>query len=484
MKTVKTEKELESANDQMPPSSARWALVSLALSMLLPSLGVSIPNVALPALAQAFSAPFQQVQWVVVAYLLAITVMIVSAGRLGDMIGRRQVMLGGIVVFTIASVACGMASTLEALIAARVAQGCGAAVLMALTVAMVRETVSKERTGSAMGLLGTMSAIGTALGPSAGGFLVAGSGWRAIFLIMVPLGLLNLYLAWRYLPVQRKTSAGAKGFDILGTVILGASLAAYALAVTSGKGHFGETNALLVGAAAAGMVLFLVTEAKVAAPLIEFSALKNATLSASLVMTALVSTVMMATLVVGPFYLARSLGLGEAIVGLVMAVGPAISSISGVPAGRIVDRMGAPTIIVFGLVQMAAGALALATLPQIFGVAGYVVALAILTPGYQLFQAANNTVVMMDVPQERRGVISGILSLARNLGLITGASVMGAIFAYASGGGDVAVAQPAAVAAGMRFTFVTAASLILVALAVAAVSRIRAARNPLPESST
>jgi len=139
---------------------------------------------------------------------------------------------------------------------------------------------------------------------------------------------------------------------------------------------------------------------------------------------------------------------------------------------------------VFGLVQMAAGALALATLPQIFGVAGYVVALAILTPGYQLFQAANNTVVMMDVPQERRGVISGILSLARNLGLITGASVMGAIFAYASGGGDVAVAQPAAVAAGMRFTFVTAASLILVALAVAAVSRIRAARNPLPESST
>ena len=170
--------------------SVRWALASLSLSMLLSSLGTSIANVGLPTLAQAFNASFQEVQWIVLAYLLAITTLIVSVGRLGDITGRRRLLLAGIVLFTVASVLCGVAPTLWLLIAARAAQGLGAAIMMALTMAFVGETVPKARTGSAMGLLGTMSAIGTALGPSLGGVLIAGLGWRAIFLVNVPLGIL------------------------------------------------------------------------------------------------------------------------------------------------------------------------------------------------------------------------------------------------------------------------------------------------------
>ncbi|MEU2630025.1 MFS transporter, partial [Kitasatospora sp. NPDC007106] len=153
------------------PSSARWALAALSLSMLLPSLGISIANVALPTLSVAFSAPFAAVQWVVLAFLLATTTTIVGAGRLGDLVGRRRLLLGGIVLFTVASLLCGAAPTLWLLIAARAAQGLGAAVMMALTMAFVGGTVPKERTGRAMGLLGTMSAVGTALGPSLGGLL-------------------------------------------------------------------------------------------------------------------------------------------------------------------------------------------------------------------------------------------------------------------------------------------------------------------------
>ena len=119
---------------------------------------------------------------------LAITTLIVSVGRLGDITGRRRRLLAGIVVFTAASVLCGAAPTLWLLVAARAAQGLGAAVMMALTLAFVGETVSKEKTGSAMGLLGTMSAIGTALGPSLGGVLIAVLGWQAIFLVDLPLG--------------------------------------------------------------------------------------------------------------------------------------------------------------------------------------------------------------------------------------------------------------------------------------------------------
>jgi MFS family permease len=228
----------------------RWALASLALSVLLSSLGTSIANVALPSLAEAFNASFQAVQWIVIAYLLAITTLIVSAGRLGDIIGRRRLLLIGIFLFTLASLLCGMAPTLWLLIAARALQGLGAAIMMALAMAFVGETVAKEKTGSAIGLLGTMSAIGTALGPSLGGVLIAGLGWRAIFFINLPLGVLTLFLAHRYLHVdQRKAKTERASFDTTGTLLLALTLAAYALAMTTGRGSFGQLNMALLLAA-------------------------------------------------------------------------------------------------------------------------------------------------------------------------------------------------------------------------------------------
>ncbi|WP_372659303.1 MFS transporter [Hydrogenophaga sp.] len=466
---------------QRRTAPARWALFSLALSMLLSSLGVSIANVALPTLAQAFSVPFHQVQWVVLAYLLASTVLIVSAGRMGDVWGHRRVLLAGILLFTLASLLCGVAPTLGTLIAARALQGLAAAILMALTVVLVRQAVPPEKTGSAMGLLGTMSAVGTALGPSLGGFLIAGPGWRAIFLIMVPLGLLNAVLAQRSLP-RREPATGlagpvGQGFDAWGTLVLGLTLAAYALAVTTGGGHWGRLNTALLFSACLGAGLFVWVQARVASPLIRLAALRDASLRASLGTNALVSTVMMATLVVGPFFLARALGLNPVLVGIVMSIGPLVSALSGVPAGRLVDRWGAPGGVATGLVALAAGAFALSVLPALFGVAGYVAAIALLTPGYQLFQAANNTAVMMNVPADQRGVISGLLSLSRNLGLITGASVMGAVFAWAAASHDMGTAPPDAVATGMRTTFVVAGVLMIAALAIFAATARRAVRD-------
>ncbi|WP_184459667.1 MFS transporter [Rhizobium aethiopicum] len=448
------------------PYSVRWALASLCLSMLLPSLGTSIANIGLPALAQAFGGSFQEVQWIVLAYLLAITTLIVSVGRLGDMSGRRRLLLIGILLFTLASVLCGLAPALWLMIAARALQGLGAAIMMALTMAFVGETVPKARTGSAMGLLATMSAIGTALGPSLGGVLIAGFGWPAIFLVNVPLGIVAFTLAYCFLPADVNMGKTKRaGFDMAGTLLLALALLAYALAMTTGRGSLGLLNLSLLAAAFFGAGLFVFAERKAASPLIRLAVFRNAVLSASLVMNALISTVMMATLVVGPFYLSRALGLSEAAVGAVMSIGPVISILAGVPAGRLVDRLDRPFVIAAGLVAMAAGAIALAVLP---GMAGYIAAIAILTPGYQLFQAANNTAVMADVGPDQRGVISGALNLSRNLGLITGASVMGAVFARASGTSDVAVAGPEAIHSGMQITFAVAAVAIAAALAIAA----------------
>jgi EmrB/QacA subfamily drug resistance transporter len=455
-------------------AAARWALASLSLSLLLSSLGTSIANVGLPTLAQAFGASFQQVQWVVLAYLLAITTLIVSVGRLGDLIGRKRLLLAGIGLFTVASGLCGLAPTLPLLVAARALQGLGAAVMMAITMALVGEMVPKARTGSAMGLLGTMSAVGTALGPSLGGVLLATLGWRALFLINLPLGALAVVLAWRCLPVDRKAaSQTVVRFDYPGTLLLALTLAAYALAMTLGRGHMGLVNLALLAAAALGVALFVRTEARAASPLVALAMFREAGLSAGLAMNALVSTVMMATLVVGPFYLARGLGLDAAWVGGVMAVGPVVSAVSGVFAGRMVDRWGAQRMVVAGLVAMVAGAVGLSVLPPLLGVAGYIAAMAVLTPGYQLFQAANNTVAMQDVRADQRGVTSGMLNLSRNLGLVTGASLMGAVFAWAVSTADVGAAPPADVATGLQITFAVAAALVVVALALGGRARVK-----------
>ena len=428
-----------------PAASALGVLASLALCTLLPSLAISSANVALPTLATAFGASFAEVQWIVLAYLLAITTLIVGAGRLGDLIGKRRLLLAGIALFTAASALCAMAPNLPLLIAARALQGVGAAAMMALTMALVGAALPKARTGSAMGLLGTMSAVGTALGPSLGGVLIGALGWQAVFAVNLPLGLLALALAWRHLPADQ--GQGATGFDLPGTLWLALTLAAYALAMTR---HLG-----LLAVAAVGLLLFLRTEARAASPLVRLEHLRDPALSTALAMNALVSAVMMATLVVGPFHLSGALGLGAATVGALMSVGPIVSALSGMPAGRLVDRFGTRRTTQLGLAAMALGCVLIALLPASLGAIGYVGPLVIVTPGYALFQAANNTAVMADVAAEQRGVISGLLTLSRNLGLITGASAMATVFA----------------AGGLRLSFAIATGALAFAIGLAKRSR-------------
>ena len=427
---------------ETPAAPVTGVLGSLALCTLLPALAISSANVALPTLAATFHAGLSQVQWVVLAYLLATTTLIVGAGRLGDLMGRRRLLLAGIALFTIASALGALAPTLPLLIAARALQGVGAAAMMALTMAMVGAALPRERTGSAMGLLGTMSAVGTALGPSLGGVLIGILGWQAVFAINLPLGLLALAMVWRCLPADSEPR-GAAGFDLPGTLWLALMLAAYALAMTLHAG--------LLAAAALGLWLFLRTEARTASPLVRLDGLRDPALSAALAMNAIVSAVMMATLVVGPFHLSGELGLGAVTVGALMSIGPLVSAFSGLPAGRLVDRFGTRRMALLGLAAMALGCLLIAVLPASFGAIAYVGPLVIVTPGYALFQAANNTGVMADVAAEQRGVVSGLLTLSRNLGLITGASAMGAVFA----------------AGGLSLSFAVATALVVVALVLA-----------------
>lgn len=388
------------------PGAARGALTALSLATLLSALGTSIANVGLPALARHFGTGFGTVQWVVLSYLLASTAMVAVAGRLGDRHGRRRLLLGGIALFTFASVGCGLAPSPGLLVAARAVQGIGAAGMMALAMPFVGATVPAGRAGSAMGLLGTMAAAGTALGPAAGGALIAAFGWPALFFACAPLGGLAFAMAWAFLPPDRRSGTGP--------------------ADTRPDGPAGI-------------------------------------LHAGLAANALVTAVVMTTLVVGPFYLAGALALDSAQVGLVMSCGPLAAMLAGLPAGIAVDRYGAGKVALSGLACMLAGCALLALLPPAAGIPGYVVPLASCTTGYALFQAANNTAVMAPVSPDRRGAVSGLLGLSRNAGLIAGTWAMGALFAAAAGMDGVASSAPAATAAGMRISFGACVLLVLAA---------------------
>lgn len=437
--------------------------------MGLSALGTSVANVALPNLAAVFDAPFQVVQWVVIAYALTVTCSIVAIGWLGDAIGRRRLLIAGLCVFMAASALCGLAPSLAFLIAGRAVQGLGGAVLLALSLAFVGEIAPKERFGAAIGLLGTMSAVGTSIGPSLGGLLIDAFGWRAIFLINPPLVAIALALVIAHLPADKpRVRDGRPGFDFAGIVTMGLALGAYALAMTIGRGQFGWANLALLAAAAFGLVLFARIEARVPAPLIGRDLFRDPILRSGFVCSAVVSTVLFSILVVGPFHLARVFDLSTMAIGAVIAAGPIAAALTGVPAGRLADRFGAGRVTLWGLIGIEIGCLMIVLIPAGWGPAGFLSATVTVTLGYALFQNANNAHVMQGVEPQRRGVVSGLINLSRNLGQVTGASAMAALFAFAAGPVDVAHAAPTDVHFGTRVTYAVAAILIGVGLYFAA----------------
>lgn len=392
------------------PSQGR--LIVLGGAVLLPSMAASASNVALPVLARTLSISFDDAQWTVSAYLAAITASIVLMGGAGDRFGRRWVLVAGCGMFAVGAVLCGLAPALEMLVTGRVFQGIGAAAMMALALSFVRDVVGAGRAGTAMGFLGTSSAVGTALGPMVGGMMISAFGWPSLFLL--------------------------QAFPALALMV------ALRLCLPTGKvlRHVADATSGRSGS--------------------------HPRLWGRLAASTLVAAILMSTLVVGPFYLSIGAGLTPVWVGAVMSIGPLVAAVAGFPAGRLVDRVGSSRTGLAGLAAVSAGTMILAVLPSGLGVIAYGGGLAVLTAGYALFQAANNTAVLFCADDRRLGMISGMLNLARNLGLLAGASILGAVFAAMAP--DMARASPETVAEGVRRVFQIAFALAaLAAFAVVAV---------------
>ncbi|MGE6661131.1 MFS transporter [Pseudomonas sp. NPDC077408] len=445
------------------PAANTPTLAALGGAILLASMGNSIATVALPHLATMFSAGVQTVKWVVLAYLLGVTVAILMAGRLGDLYGNRRVLLAGIMLFTLASVGGAVAPSLGWLIAGRALQGVGAAVLMALPMSIAKSLITKERLGAAMGLLGTMSAIGTALGPSVGGLLTGQLGWRSIFVLLALCGAGMLVLAFAGVGKTAPTATSTR-IDWPGAAWLSLALLGFALAATGGRAGIAIQPWALLILGAVALLLFIRTELAVAHPLIPVALFHERAIVAPLWMNLLVAGIMMSTLVVGPLFLTFGLGLSEAMTGLVMAAGPIAAALSGAPAGRLTDRFGTDRMLFVGLMLVAMGLCSFAILPALIGVPGYLLAMLLMTPGFQLFLAGNSTGVMNQAAEENRGVLSGLLGLSRNLGFMTGASLIPLLFTSLLDGRILANNTTTTISSAFSVTFLSMAGLCLLTL--------------------
>jgi len=455
--------------------SRKWyVMAAVAMGVFLATIDGSIVNVALPTLVRAFDTQFATVQWVVLGYLLTVTTLMLSVGRLGDMIGKKPLYASGFVIFTMGSVLCGLAPTIYGLIGFRVLQAVGAAMMMALGMAIVTEAFPPSERGKALGISGSMVSVGIVIGPVLGGILIGALSWHWIFFVNLPIGILGTWMVIRFVPAFKP--AGGQRFDLLGALALFAGLMAFLMALTFGQERsFRDPRILALLAIFAGcLVLFVTVERRTPQPMVDLQLFRNKLFNVNLVtgFAAFIST--SGTVFLMPFYLENVLGYSPNSVGFLLAVVPITVGVTAPISGALSDRVGTRPITVIGLSAMLAAFLAIRTLTLETTALGYMLRFLPLGIGIGIFQSPNNSAVMGAVPRARLGVASGLLSITRTLGQTTGIAVLGALWAGRvahhtgaplAGGATSAPAAAQVAALGDTFSLIVALLALAVGLA-------------------
>ncbi|MGH8001280.1 MAG: MFS transporter [Brasilonema sp.] len=451
-----------------PSSGKWWAMLGVGLGVLMFTIDTSIVNIALPTLVQVFHTSFVTIQWVVLSYLLVVTALVLGAARLGDMFGKKQLYLGGLILFTFSSLLCGLAPGDYWLIGFRALQGLGAVMISALGAAIVTEVFPSSERGRALGIIGAVVSLGVALGPTVGGLLIAFSDWRSIFLVNVPIGIFASFVVVRSVPAGKKNPTKQK-FDWLGALIMTVILICFALAMTHGQNHgFGSRTTLaLLFVTFLGLIGFLWLETRLKQPMLDLQLFRNLSFSLSLLSALFVFIVIAGVIFIAPFFLELVLHYSTQQVGLLLAVSPVLGGIVAPFSGNLSDRFGTRIISLIGLLLMTVGCLAVSTFSAQLTELGYIVRVAPFGIGLGMFQSPNNSAILGEVPPERLGIASGLLSLSRTLGQTTGLSVMGALFTVltlsSSSAADVTSAPPEALVFAVQGTFRVAAVILFAA---------------------
>ena len=466
-----------SSSGEPNPLPERWlGLIGLCLGVFMFTLDASIVNVALPTLVAVFHTTFSTVQWVVLAYLLIATALVMVAARIGDVHGKKQAYLAGLAIFTLGSLLCGLSPSAGWLIAFRALQGLGAVFVSALGAAIVGEMFGATERGRALGMIGSAVLLGVALGPSVGGVIIELVGWRWMFLVNIPFGFAAMWVVYRFVPLIPGRPARA-ALDWPGTLLACVMLGGLALGLTWGqRDGFGTPLVVaLLAIAVVGFAVFLYVEARAASPILDLRVFRNKPFATGLLMGYLVFLVLGGTGFLQPFFLEVIARFPTPKVGLLLAVAPIVGGVTAPMGGALADRVGARGVTLIGLLLVAFGCALFACIDEHVSAWGFALRIAPIGLGMGLFNAANNSSVLNAVPRDQLGIASALLSLMRTLGQTTGVPVIASIFSLVaigdagSGRHHALLSLPAeALLRGLHWAFIAAAGLALAAFAAGA----------------
>ncbi len=466
---------------------AKWAiLAAVMLGSIMGPLDGSIVNTVLPAMTEHFETEISVAQWVPTIYLLTISCLILLYGRLGDMIGYRTVYLSGLAAFTLTSVLCGVSQSIWMLIAFRALQGLAAGMMMSVGYAIVTTAFPPRERGKAMGIYAISIAVGLGLGPTLGGLIAQNLSWRFVFFVNVPIGITAVF--WGYRIIPRSVRKAGQGLDIWGAAAAFVSLISILLYANQGEdwGWTAPASISLLAVALVSGALFVWIEKRSPQPMLNLSLFGNrvfafANLSALLNFMATYAVVFLT-----PFYLRIALHYDVLKIGLVMAASPVATLVVAPLSGAVSDRIGSRPLAFCGMCLQATGLVLLSSLQVNSDALDVAWRLAIAGAGAGLFGSPNNSAVMGSVPVVYLGIASGTLAAMRNVGMVLGIAVAGAVLyncapvTHSMQPGTFGEAEVQEFIRGLRWAYITGAG---IAGAAAVTSLVAGGRKP-PLSAT
>ena len=433
----------------------KWlVLLAVGIGTFMSALDGSVVNAILPIIQEYFKTNVATVEWVVTIYLLVVSGLLLTFGRLGDLRGNKSVYVWGFVIFVTGSALSGLSPTPVYLISARALQALGAAMLFANSPAIITKTFPAAQRGQALGLQGTMTYLGLTTGPFLGSWLAGQFSWHAVFFINVPIGLFATWLSWRVIPkdvpAERK-----EGFELTGSFTFIAGLVTLLLALNQGQ-EWGWFSPVILGLLAASVIIlafFVWIEQRAPAPMLDLSLFRNQIFNMAAVSPILNYICIYSVLFLMPFYLIQGRGLSPAQAGLILTAQPLVMALMAPIAGTLSDRIGSQIPTTLGMSILAVGLFLLSRIAPTSSFVYVVLSLAVTGLGPGIFVAPNNSALMGAAPRNRQGIASGVLALARNVGMVLGVGLTGAVFTtmLAHGQSNAPATIVRAVDAGLLF---------------------------------
>jgi EmrB/QacA subfamily drug resistance transporter len=415
---------------EMPENSHKWwILIAVGIGTFMSALDGSVVNTILPVFRIAFSSSVASVEWIVTVYLLVLSGLLLSFGRLGDLRGHKNVYLLGFLIFISSSALCGLSTSVIVLVIFRSIQALGGAMLAANSPAILTKSFPSRQRGQALGLQATMTYLGLTVGPSLGGWLADQFSWRAVFYINIPVGLAAIILSLRFIDPD-PPATHHEAFDFIGAALFLGGLTALLFGLNQGQELGWFSTPILISISTALFLLFAFwwVETRIPSPMLDFKLFANRIFTQSVTSAIINYMCVYSIMFLMPFYLIQGLGMNPSKAGLILTAMPIIMAIMAPISGGLSDHFGTRLLAFVGMVALAFGLFLLSRLQLDSSPLDIAFRLTVTGFGIGVFISPNTSALMGAAPRERQGIASGVLATSRNMGMVLGVGYAGAIF--------------------------------------------------------